>query len=168
MKKFILSGLILVQIISFQALAASLSIGTHASYFLPPESGASSTLMVGIDANYRIGGYFSAQLSIENANYVAGGKQYSLTPITLSLIAYPYPGAQLSPYVGGGIGYYDKKIDGVSDSTTGIHAMTGISVALQTFNAGFEMKYTIPDTKDMSVSYTSVSGNMTGGLYMEF
>ena len=167
MKK-IIASVIIFQILSFQVFAASLSIGTHASYFVPPETGATSTLMMGIDANYRMGGYFSAQLSVENANYVAGGKQYSLTPITLSVIGHPYPNAPFNPYIGGGIGYYDKTVDGASASTTGLHAMTGIALNLKTVNAGFEIKYTIPDTRDMSVGYSSVSGNMTGGMYMEF
>jgi hypothetical protein len=166
MKRTLLIVLILCSL-SFQALAADLIIGTHASYFIPPEAGASPTLMVGVDADYMIGPYFLAQLSIENANYTAGGSQYSLTPITLSLIGYPSPGATLEPYIGGGVGYYDRKIDGVSDSTTGIHAMMGIALNFQALTAGIEVRYTMPDTRDGSINYTSISANMTGGLYMK-
>ncbi|MFC1559949.1 hypothetical protein ACFLZ2_00395 [Candidatus Margulisiibacteriota bacterium] len=166
MKKALLV-LIILSFMSLQVFAAELSIGTRVSYFMPPEAGASSTLMLGIDADYNLGPHFLAQLAVENANYTAGGSQYSLTPITLTLMGYPAPGAPLEPYIGGGIGYYDKKIDGVSASTTGIHAVAGIALNMLTFIAGFEIKYTIPDIKDGSINYTSVSANMTGGMYMK-
>jgi len=168
MKKAMFIALSIVIFASMPAFSASLSVGTHASYFVPPESGATSTLMMGVDAMYKMGGYFSAQFSVENANYIAAGKQYSLTPITVSLIAHPYPNAQLNPYVGGGVGYYDKRVDGASDSTTGVHVMTGINILLQNVNAGFEIKYTVPDTRNMNVGYSSVTGSMVGGMYMEF
>lgn len=149
------------------SFAADLTIGTHASYYTPAEEGATPTLMLGVDADYKIGGYFTARLSIDNSNYSIAGTQYSMTPVTLSLIGHPYPDAAISPYIGGGVGYYDKKINGMSDSTTGIHALAGISMNFQTFIAGIEIKYTIPDLEDGSINYTSTTATMTGGLFVQ-
>jgi phage tail protein X len=65
------------------------------------------------------------------------------------------------------LGYYYNKTDGVSDTSTGLNALTGIAVHFQTFNAGVEIKYVIPDTRHMETGFYSAGGQMTGGLHVD-
>lgn len=148
-----------------RAFAADLDIGTHASFFLPPEGGG-NTIMAGIDANYRLSSYFSARASVDNANYSANNHGYSITAVTVTLLGHLMGDSTLDPYVGAGAGLFDKKIDGISNSTTGLNAVAGIAAHFPTFNAGFEVKYTIPDTRYMDTGFYSVGGQMTGGLHV--
>jgi len=147
------------------AFGADLDIGTHASFFLPPEGGG-NTLMTGIDANYRVGPYFSLRGSVDNASYATNDHKYSVTSITLTAIEHLMGDSPIDPYIGAGAGLYDKTIDGDPNSTTGLNALAGIAARFQTFNVGFELKYTIPDTRYMETGYYSVGGQMTGGLHV--
>jgi len=166
MKKILVASLFLVIFIHGSS-AADLDIGTHASFFIPPEGGG-NTLMTGIDANYKIGSYFSARASVDNANYSTADHQYSLTSLTITLIGHILGASSIDPYLGAGVGLFDKKIDGVSDSSTGLNALAGIAAHFPTFNAGLEIKYTIPDTGHMDTGFYSIGGQMTGGLRVSF
>jgi hypothetical protein len=148
------------------ALAADLDIGTHASFYSPPEGGG-NTLMTGIDATYCFGPYFSARGDLDNSSYQTADHKYSLTSLAVTLIGHLLGDSKVDPYVGGGLGYYDKKTDGVSDTSTGLNALTGITVHFQTFNVGVEIKYLIPDTRHMETGFYSVGGQMTGGLHVD-
>lgn len=161
----ILAITFLLMLLCGNSLAADLDIGTHASFFIPPEGGG-NTLMTGIDANYRLNTYFSARGSIDNANYQTNEHQYSLTSLTVTLIGHLLGESSIDPYVGAGVGYYDKKIDGNSDSSTGLNALAGISAKFTTFSVGLEVKYIIPDTKHMETGFYSVGGQLTGGLHI--
>jgi len=149
------------------AFADDLDIGTHASFYLPPEGGG-NTLMMGVDANYRIGSYFSARGSIDNSNYSTSDHQYSLTTYTVTLIGHILGDSNIDPYLGAGLGLYDKKTDGISNSTTGYNALAGLAFRFPAFNAGLEIKYTIPDSRHMDTGYYSIGGQMTGGLHVSF
>jgi len=148
------------------ALAADLDIGTHASFYIPPEGGG-NTLMTGVDANYRIGPYFSARGSVDNSNYQTSDHRYTLTSITITLIGHLLGRSSIDPYAGAGIGFYEKRIDDSTLTSTGLNAVAGISANFQTFNAGVEIKYTVPDTKHMETGFYSVGGQMTGGLHVD-
>lgn len=124
--------------------------------------------MTGIDANYRISSYFSARASVDNANYQTSEHQYSLTSLSITLIGHLLGAASIDPYVGAGIGYYDKTIDGSSDSSTGLNTLAGIAAHFPTFNAGLEIKYIIPDTRHMETGFYSIGGQMTGGIHVSF
>lgn len=163
MKKILVTLFILLTCAG--SFAADLDIGTHASFYVPPEGGG-TTLMTGIDADYRIGSYFSARGSVDNANYQTSEHQYSLTALTLTLIYHTLGASSIDPYLGAGAGLYDKKTDGVSDSTTGLNVLAGVSAKFQTFNVGFEVKYIIPDTRHMDTGFYSFGGQMTGGLHV--
>lgn len=146
--------------------AADLDIGTHASFYYPPEGGG-NTLMTGIDATYRIGPYFSARGDLDNSSYQTADHKYSVTSLAVTLLGHIMGDSNIDPYIGGGLGFYDKKIDGVANSSTGLNAVTGIAVHFQTFNAGIEIKYVILDTRYMETGFYSVGGNMTGGLHVD-
>jgi hypothetical protein len=148
------------------AFAAELDIGTHASVYYPPEGGG-NTLMTGIDATYKIGPYFSARGDLDNSSYQAADHKYSLTSLAVTLIGHLLGDSNFDPYVGAGLGYYDKKIDGVTDASTGLNALAGISAHFQTFTAGLELKYVIPDTRHMETGFYSFGGTMTGGLHVD-
>jgi opacity protein-like surface antigen len=168
--KFIMKKLLAIAFCLFFAASASysadLDLGTHASFFLPPEGGGGNATMVGVDANYKIGPYFSARGSVDNSNYVANTINYSLTSVTVTLIGHLLGSSPIDPYAGAGIGFYDKKTNGVSRDTTGLNALAGISMNFQTFTAGIEIKYTLPDTRYMNSGFYSIGGQMTGGMHL--
>jgi len=148
------------------ALAADLDIGTHASFYSPPEGGG-NTVMAGIDATYRMGPYFSARGDLDNSNYQAADHKYSLTSVSITLIGHLLGASNIDPYIGLGVGYYDKITDGASDKSTGLNSVAGIAVHFQTFNAAVEIKYVIPDTRHMDTGFYSAGGQMTGGLHVD-
>lgn len=148
------------------SFAADLDIGTHASFYLPPEGGG-NTLMTGIDATYRTGPYFSIRGDLDNSSYQTSDHKYSLTSLAVTLVGHPLGNSKIDPYVGAGLGLYDKKIDDLTDSSTGLNALAGISIHFQTFNAGVEIKYVIPDTRHMETGFYTVGGNLTGGLHID-
>jgi hypothetical protein len=165
MRKILATSLLAVFICS-GALAADLDIGTHASFYAPPEGGG-NTLMTGVDATYKMGPYFSAKGSLDNSSYQAAEHKYSLTSVSITLIGHLLGASSIDPYIGQGIGYYDKKTDSVSDTSTGLNSVAGIAVHYQTFNAGIEIKYVIPDTRHMESGFYSAGGQMTGGLHVD-
>jgi hypothetical protein len=165
MRKILATSLLAVLMCS-GALATDLDIGTHASFYYPPEGGG-NTLMTGVDATYRIGPYFSARGDLDNSSYQTADHKYSLTSLSLTLIGHLNGDSIVDPYVGGGLGYYDKTTDGVSDKSTGLNALVGIAAHFQTFNAGVEIKYVIPDTRHMDTGFYSAGGQMTGGLHVD-
>lgn len=165
MKK-ILAITFLAALISAGAYAATLDIGTHASFYYPPEGGG-NTLMTGIDATYLIGPYFSARGDLDNSSYQTSDHKYSLTSLAVTLIGHLMGASTIDPYVGAGVGYYDKKTDGVSDTSTGLNTLMGITAHFQALNVGVEIKYTIPDARHMETGFYSLGGNMTGGLHVD-
>ena len=92
------------------AFAADLDIGTHASFYSPPEGGG-NTVMDGVDATYRLGPYFSARGDLDNSSYQASNHKYSLTSLAITLIGHLLGDYKVDPYLGGGLGLYDKQID---------------------------------------------------------
>ena len=124
--------------------------------------------MTGLDATYSMNSYFSARGSVDNANYTTTDHKYSITSLTITLIGHLLGEATIDPYLGAGLGYYEKKIDMETLSSTGLNAVAGISMKFQTFNIGLEIKYTIPDTKQMETGFYSVGANLTGGLHISF
>ena len=150
---------------SSAALSADLDIGTHANFYLPPEGGG-NTLSTGIDATYRIDNYVSARGSVDNASYSANNIHYSLTSLTIDLIYHALGKNTLDPYIGAGVGYYEQKADLETTSSTGLNALAGILFHFQSFNAGIEVKYVVPDTHHMETGFYSVGGQLTGGLHI--
>ena len=162
----ILATTFIALFICASSFAADLDIGTHASFYAPPEGGG-NTLMTGVDATYRVGPYFSARGDVDNSSYQTADHKYSLTSLTLTLIGHPMGASSIDPFLGAGLGNYDKQIDGLTDSSTGLNFLAGIAAHFQTFNAGIEIKYVIPDTRDMATGFYTVGANMTGGMHIE-
>lgn len=164
MKKIciVVSLLAFISVPMAASYAAELTIGTHASYYLPPEAGASSTVLLGADVSYNLDKYIEAQLSIEKSDYSASGNEYSRTNVPITIKAHYSPYSPLDPYVGGGVGYYDLKTNGVSNATAGLHALAGISINLAGLSGGLEYKYTIPNTNAWDVGYSSLTIDIKG------
>jgi hypothetical protein len=165
MKK-LLATTVLVILICSSSVAASLNIGTHASFYAPPEGGG-NTLMAGIDATYRLNSYFSARGDLDASNYQSNDHKYSLTSLSVTLIGHLLGSSSVDPYLGAGIGLYDKRTDDVTDRSTGFNALAGIAVHFPTFNLGIEVKYVLPDTRHMDAGFYTMGGNMTGGLHVD-
>jgi hypothetical protein len=168
--KFVMRKILATTFIAFfmcaNSFAADLDIGTHASFYAPPEGGG-NTLMTGVDATYRVGPYFSARGDLDNSSYQTADHKYSLTSLTLTLIGHLMGASNIDPYLGAGIGHYDKKIDGETNLSTGLNYLAGIAAHFQTFNAGIEIKYVIPDTRYMDTGFYTAGANMTGGMHID-
>ena len=158
--------MILLLISSSATLAAELDIGPHASFFLPPDGGG-NTLMTGIDATYRLNDNFSARGSVDNANYSSNDHKYMVTSFSLDLITHILGKSAFDPYIGTGVVYYEKSTDGISASTTGLNAIAGISMNFQTFSAGIEVKYVVPDANDMKTGFYTAGGQLAGSLHVD-
>ncbi len=122
--------------------------------------------MVGVDANYRMNDYFSVRGSVDNSNYSTNEHKYSLTMVMVNLIGHLMGKSSVDPYAGAGMGLSDKNTDGSSVTTTALNALAGIAVNIQGLTAGLEIKYTIPDTRDMNTGFYSAGGNLTGGVHL--
>ncbi|MFH1709730.1 MAG: outer membrane beta-barrel protein [bacterium] len=162
----ILATTFVVILMCVGASAADLDIGTHASFYYPPEGGG-NTLMTGIDATYRIGPYLSIRGDLDNSSYQAAAHKYSMTSLAVTLIGHLLGASMVDPYLGGGVGLYEKNTDGTVDSSTGLNALAGIAIRFQTFNVGVEAKYVLPDTRHMETGFYTIGGNMTGGLHID-
>lgn len=165
MNKFSAVALLFVLLLPIGCFSADLDIGTHASFFLPPEGGG-NTLMAGIDATYRLNDTFSARGSVDNASYSTSDHKYEVTSASADLIWHVLGKSFFDPYLGSGVVYYVKSTDGIASSTTGLNALAGLSLVFQTFSAGVEVKYTVPDANDMKTGYYSSGGQLTGGLHV--
>jgi hypothetical protein len=164
MKK-LLATTVFVFLICGRSFAGSVDIGTHASFYAPPEGGG-NTLMVGVNATYVLNSYFSARGDVDSSNYQANDHKYSLTSLTLTLIGHLLGNSAVDPYLGAGMGMYDKKTDDLSDTSTGLNALAGIAMHFPTIDLGIEVKYVIPDTRDMKTGFYSAGCNLTGGLHV--
>jgi hypothetical protein len=162
----ILATTFIVILMCAPSFAADLDIGTHASFYYPTEGGG-NTLMTGVDATYRTGPYLSIRGDLDNSSYQTADHKYSLTSLAVTLIGHLLGESKIDPYVGGGLGFYEKTTDGLIDSSTGLNALAGIAVHFQTLNVGLEIKYVLPDTRHMETGFYTIGGNLTGGLHID-
>ena len=147
------------------AYAGQLALTAKASIYNPPEACAAPSLMYGFGLDYDINGYWHAMADASYTSYAAGGKNYTLMPITVNLIGHFAPGAPVDPYLGGGLGYYSKTVDGVENGRTGAQAMTGIAFKIGNFNAALEATYMVTDLNDPSTASVSWGGWASGTAY---
>ncbi|MEN3045142.1 MAG: hypothetical protein ABDH37_08025 [Candidatus Hydrothermales bacterium] len=78
------------------------------------------------------------------------GKIYDLNQVSVPIEALFYPlkyGKIFSPYLGLGIGGYFLKGEKTTESTFGYQAFAGFKFSFQKLDAGFEIKYVVPDIK---------------------
>lgn len=165
-QKVILLIIILLVAISSSAFAGLLTLGAKASIYNPPEEGANPTLMYGFILDYDINRILHARAGASYASYMAKGINYTLMPITFNLIAHFMPESNIDPYLGGGLGYYSKTVDGVESSKTGGQAIAGISFRIGNFNAAFEASYIVPDLSESDIGSLSWGGWASGTTYI--
>jgi hypothetical protein len=151
---------------SSRAGAGLITLGAKASVYNPPEQGASPALMYGFLLDYEINSYFHANAGASYTSYTANGNNYTLMPITFDLIYHIMPGASLDPYIGGGLGYYSKTINGSENSRGGAQAMTGVAFHIGNFNAAIEISYILPDLSDSSSGSFAWGGWASGAAYV--
>ena len=138
----------------------------RASIYNPPEAGASPSLMYGFGFDYSVNPIVTVRGAAEYTSYTANGVNYSLMPITLSVLAHLIPYGQIDPYLGGGIGLYSKTVGPDESRTLGAQAVTGIKFYLGNFTAAFEANYMIPDWQKSGKGDFSCGGWASGFTYL--
>ena len=165
--KVIITALIFLLLFPTLVLAGTLTMGARAGLYSPPEAGASPSLMYGVTANYDVSEYLLLRGAAENTSYSVGSNSYTLTPITIDAILHTHLGS-LTPYAGAGVGYYTRTVNGVSSSTTGVQAETGLKFTIGNVDSGFEIRYLLPDTANTASGSMSYNGYVTGGFSTTF
>jgi opacity protein-like surface antigen len=165
MKKLLMAIAIIFLGIS-SAQAATLDIGPHAYFYLPPEGGG-NTLMTGVHAIYRLNDYFSVKGSADTSNYSTPTNKYTDSELSLDLLAHLMGYSNIDPYLGAGFDVAQYTVDTTTRGRTGLNALAGLAVTISGLQAGLEVKYTIPDTQDMKTGYYSVGGQITGSIHMD-
>ena len=154
-----------------------LTIGANISLYDPPESGTSVSLMVGIRADYMINKHWSADAALEWTHYQDDrGLDYTVMPMTSNLRFHPlgqYLGKRhgevhLDPYLGGGIGYYRRIVEGDDRSSFGYQALGGLRLhGVPGLRASFEVRYIVPDASHPERSGWSYGGTLGGGITIQ-
>ncbi|MEO0262533.1 MAG: hypothetical protein ABIM62_02300 [candidate division WOR-3 bacterium] len=119
---------------------------------------------MGIYVNYNYLEYFGARGGVEWV------KIDDLNQVSVPLEALFYPlkyGKIFSPYLGLGIGGYFLKGENISEITLGYQAFAGFKFNFQKLDAGFEIKYVVPDIGEGKGQWV-YSGTIGGGLVLEF
>jgi opacity protein-like surface antigen len=164
----ILCALIVLTIIVSPVFAGQLNLMGRAGIYTPPVAGAAPSIMYGVGAEYDMTENFTVRAAADTTSYSDGTNNYTLTPVTLDLIYRQTIQGMLTPYVGAGIGYYASSVNGATSSTTGLQTEAGVKFALGGFNAGFEIRYLLPDTADASSGAFSTNGYATGQFMQSF
>jgi len=164
MKKLLIVTLALS--IAYPCFAGKLDLMGRAGIYTPPVSGAAPSIMYGVGAEYGITENLSIRAAADTTSYSDGTNNYTLTPVTVDLIYHQTIQGMLTPYVGAGLGYYAYSMNGNTSSTTGLQTEAGVKFALGGFNAGFEIRYLLPDTADASSGAFTTNGYATG-LYSQ-
>jgi len=157
---------VLLAALSTPASAGMLTLGAKASIYNPPEAGASPSLMYGFMLDYDINAVFHARAGAHYTSYTANDVDYTLMPITLDILAHLMPGNNVDPYLGVGVGYYSKTIDGEESSHTGGQAIAGIKFNLGGFSAAFEATYMVPDLAKSEEGSFAWGGWASGSTYV--
>jgi len=148
------------------SFAGTLNVSGRAGLYNPGTG--STSMMYGIGADYQITSNLSARAAVETTTYNnSNGVSTTYMPVTADLIYGQTFLGMITPYAGAGLSYNTTSAAGVSNSTTGYQAETGVKFAFGGFNAGFEYRYMVPDS---SKSYNTSSTNayMTGSFSQSF
>ncbi len=150
------------------SFAGTLNVSGRAGIYTPNEAGANPSIMYGLGAEYGINSNFSVRAAVETTSYTVSDVQHTYTPITVDLIYNQTIGGIVTPYLGAGVSYNNTTVGGNATQTTGVQAEAGVKVALGGLNAGFEVRYLVPDTKDLSRGSTNYNGYATGSFSQSF
>ena len=119
---------------------------------------------IGIYVNYNYLEYFGARGGIEWV------KIDDLNQMSIPLEALFYPlkyGKIFSPYVGIGIAGYFLKGENINKTSIGYQGFAGFKFHFQKMDAGFEIKYVVPDIND-GKGHWVYGGTIGGSLVFEF
>jgi hypothetical protein len=173
MKKFsavmigLLGLLVLGAMLPAPASAGLIDIRARLSMYSPSEGGGPA-LMYGLGADVNFDEHLTLAAAAEYAAYSANGHNYTLMPITLDLIYRLLPGFPIDPFLGAGLGIYNKGTDGVSKSSLGGQLRAGVQANLGLFGASADVRYVVPDFSDTSRSGVSYGLQVGGALSMIF
>ncbi len=155
--------LVIFLIVPLTLFAGKFGITGKVSMYDPPgESGP--TLMIGVEASYKLSEYLDAVGAIEWTRYEEAGEDVTLIPVTLNARFHPLGRGGFDPYFGGGAGYWYR--EGVNvESTVGLQAIFGISWQPKDGKGiSFELRYTMPDINDPNKGGLTYSGGVTGAI----
>lgn len=151
-----------------QAQASLIEVNGRFSFYNPPEAGASTVFMYGLGLNFNFLPSLTLATAVEYTSYSAGGHNYSLMPVTADLIYHVLPISPVDPYLGAGLGYYQKTTDGAAKSSVGGQLRAGVDFNLLVADARLEARYMIPDFGDTSKSSFSWGGGIGGSFIFPF
>jgi outer membrane protein W len=166
MKKF--AVLLVLFLVAAPATAGTLTVSGRAGLDSPPAVNASPSVMYGLGAEYGITSSLSVRAAVETTTYSVAGIQTTLTPVTADLIYRQTLLGMITPYVGAGLGYYTTTVGSNTNSTMGVQAETGIKFAVGGFDAGAEVRYMLPDTKNSNSGSMTYNAYMTGSFLQSF
>jgi opacity protein-like surface antigen len=112
-----------------------LSIGPRVTYAAPKDADTGAW-SVGVQARMHLSLGLGLEGSIDNrSNNFSKLTTITTYPVQVSLLAYLFPGAILSPYLIGGVGWYYTQVYGPfslnhTDSRFGLHAGAGLEYVL--------------------------------------
>lgn len=164
----ILSVLVVLGLLTVPSFAGQLDLMGRAGIYTSPIAGTSPSIMYGVGAEYGINDNLAVRAAADTTSFSDGTSNYTLTPVTIDLIYRQTIQGMLTPYVGAGIGYYANTKDGNTTSTTGLQTEVGINFALGGFNAGFELRYILPDTGNAGTGAFTTNGYATGQFGSSF
>jgi len=150
------------------AAAGTVDISGRAGIYTPSVPNSSPSLMYGVGANVGITDHLSLRGAVDTTAYTANNVNYTYMPITLDLIYHQTFAGMITPYVGAGVSYNSMTTGNVNTQTAGCQAETGITFALGGFNAGFEVRYLVPDSSKLDKGSVSMNGYMTGSFAQSF
>ncbi len=163
-----ISIVLLLLCFAIPCFAGSLNISGRAGIYTINQSGASTSMMYGVAANYGITDNLSLRGAIDTTTYSVNGVQSTYTPISLDLIYSQSIIGVLTPYVGAGATYNMMTTNGVSTQTNGAELIAGAKFALLGFSAGTEYRYMMPDLNHTNVGSSVVTAYMTGAFTQGF
>lgn len=119
---------------------------------------------LGVYINYYYLEYFGARggiewVKIDDANRIN---------VPVEAMVYPLKyGKIFSPYLGCGLGFYFLRGEDKSESSLGYQVFAGFKFNYQKLDAGFEIKYIVPDINKGKGNWV-YGGTIGGGLIFEF
>lgn len=150
------------------AQAGTVDISGRAGIYTPSIPGASPSLMYGVGADVGLTDHLSLRGAVETTTYTVNNQNYTYMPVTLDLIYRETIAGMVTPYVGAGLSYNSTTSANVNTQTAGCQAEAGVTFALGGMNAGFEVRYLIPDMSKMDKGSTTMNGYMTGSFNQSF
>lgn len=172
MKKIFLASWLMLMIffffLNFSGTAAAnlLELSPRLQLYNPPETRHSFTWMYGLGAKLNLTPNLSFLSTIDYTSYGTAGHTYSLMPVTGDVIYYLLPGQNLNPFLGAGVGFFKKTIDGANKYSAGGQMKAGADLKIFFMVLCLEARYVMPDFTDFSLNSFAYGLSFGGLVYI--